>query len=151
MAEAEQTFSTEIEAPREDCVATLLDYERYPDWSAPITSSRVLERDAEGRGTQVEFLLDMKIRTVRYVLAYSYDLPRRATWKLVEGDVTAVEGSYDFEDIAPARSRATCRQSIDLGFWVPGMLRRVFEKQALRDSVHEFKAEAERRARARGA
>jgi hypothetical protein len=36
---------------------------------------------------------------------------------------------------------------VDVGFWIPGPLRRIFERQALRESVLEFKAEAERRAK----
>lgn len=147
MADAEQTFSTEIAAGLEHCADVLVEFERYPQWSGPITRACVLERDAQGRGSKVEFELDMRIRTVRYVLAYAYDLPRGASWRMVEGDVTSVEGSYQFESLAPGRTRATCRQSVDVGFWIPGPLRRIFERQALRDSVLEFKAEAERRAR----
>ena len=146
MAEAEQSYTTEVAGDVEDCVATLLDFERYPAWSSPITKAVVHERDADGRGRRVEFALDMKIRTVRYVLDYAYELPQRSTWRMAEGDVTAIEGSYEFEQLAPGRTRITCRQAIDLGFWVPGPLRRVFERQALRDSVEEFRAEAERRA-----
>ncbi|HEY8515268.1 MAG TPA: SRPBCC family protein [Candidatus Binatia bacterium] len=150
MAEAEQSYTTEIEASVEQCWDVLLDFDRYPAWSGPVTACKVLERDADGRARVVEMTLDMKIRNVRYVLQYEYDVPRRADWHLVEGDVTSITGSYEFEPIAPNRTRATCRQAVDLGFWVPGPLRRMIERQALRDSVHEFKAEAERKAGASG-
>jgi Polyketide cyclase / dehydrase and lipid transport len=149
MADGEQTHTVEIEATLDDCVSVLLDFERYPAWSSPITSARVIVRDEQGRGSEVEFELDMKLRTVRYVLRYSYDLPAKATWCLAEGDVRAVEGAYEFETIGSGHVRATCRQAVDLGFWVPGPLRRVLERQALRDSVSEFKAAAEARARSR--
>jgi hypothetical protein len=150
MAEAEQSFTSEVDASIEDCCAVLLDFDRYPDWSGPTTSSRVLESYPDGRARRVEMVLDMKIKNVRYVLEYAYELPRRATWHLVEGDVTGIVGSYEFEPIDAKRTRATCSQAVDLGFWVPGPLRRVIERQALRDSVLEFKAEAERRAREHG-
>jgi hypothetical protein len=145
MAEAEQSFSTDIDAPIESCVDVLLDFARYPDWSGPITKCRVLSTDDQGRGERVEFELDMKLKTIRYVLEYSYELPHRATWKLAEGDLSAVQGSYEFRSLDGKRCAATCSQAIELGFWVPGPLRRMFERQALRDSVLEFKAEAERR------
>jgi hypothetical protein len=147
MAEAEQSYSAEVDASIEDCCAALLDFERYPEWSGPTTAVRVLERDDQGRARRVEMTLDMKIRNVRYVLEYTYDLPDRASWRLVEGDVTAIDGSYTFEKLGPDKTRATCRQAVDLGFWIPGPLRRMIERQALRDSVLEFKSEAERRAR----
>ena len=149
MAYTEQSFTTEIAAEVDDCVGVLLDFDQYPQWSSPILSARVLSRDATGRGRDVEFELDMKLRTVRYVLTYSYDLPARASWELLEGDVSSVDGAYEFELVGPGRTRASCHQSVDLGFWVPGPLRRIFEQKALRDSVLEFKAEAERRARER--
>jgi len=150
VADTDQSFTTDIEAPIDACESVLLGFERYPEWSSPISSARVLARDEAGRGRDVEFELDMKLRTIRYVLRYAHDLPARSTWELVEGDVTSVTGSYDFEALGPRRTRATCRQAVDLGFWLPGFVRRTFEQKALRDSVLEFKAEAERRARAAG-
>lgn len=146
MAEAEQSYTTEIDADIDACCAVLLDFERYPEWSGPTTAATVIDRHPDGRARRVEMILDMKIRNVRYVLEYEYDLPREARWKLVEGDVSGVVGSYAFETIDDTHTRATCSQAVDLGFWVPGPLRRLIERQALRDSVLEFKAEAERRA-----
>ena len=150
MAEAEQSFTSEVDASIEDCCAVLLDFDRYPAWSGPTTACTVLERYPDGRARQVEMTLDMKIKSVRYVLQYAYELPGKASWHLVDGDLTEVVGSYEFEPIDATHTRATCRQAVDLGFWVPGPLRRIIERQALRDSVTEFKTEAERRARERG-
>ncbi len=87
----------------------------------------------------------MSIKTLRYVLEYDYDPPHGATWRLVEGDLAGVEGSYRFEPRG-TKTVATCTQEIDLGFWVPGFLRRTFEQKALRDSVEEFRAAVETRA-----
>ena len=49
MAEAEQSFTSEVDASIEDCCAVLLDFDRYPDWSGPTTSSRVLDSYPDGR------------------------------------------------------------------------------------------------------
>jgi len=150
MAEAEQSFTTEVDAGIDDCCAVLLDFDRYPAWSGPTTAIHVVDTYPDGRARRVEMTLDMKIKNVRYVLEYTYDLPRRASWRLVEGDVSGIVGSYEFVSIDDGRTRTTCSQAVDLGFWIPGPLRRVIERQALRDSVLEFKAEAERRAHERG-
>ena len=90
----------------------------------------------------------MRIRTIRYTLAYEYRLPQLVRWHLAEGDLANVAGSYEFET-NDEEVLATCRQEIDLGFWVPGPIRRIGERQALRDSVLEFKKEVERRRAAR--
>jgi hypothetical protein len=88
----------------------------------------------------------MTLKTIRYVLEYAYEPPHTARWHLVEGDVKDVQGSYRFEK-ADARTKATCMQSIDLGFWVPGPILRPLEQKALRDSVEEFKKAAEAHAK----
>src|SRR3954471_22465863 len=107
MAEAEQSFTTEVDASIDDCNAVLLDFARYPDWSGPTTASRILDAYPDGRARRVEMTLDMKIKNVRYVLEYEYDLPRRATWHLVEGDVSGIVGSYEFEPLTDKQTRAT--------------------------------------------
>jgi len=94
------------------------------------------------------FSLDMTLKTIRYTLDYDWEPPRGGTWRLVEGDVKDVQGSYRFEPAGP-RTKATCSQSIDIGFWVPGPIRRPFEQKALRDSVEDFKKAVEARARRR--
>src|SRR5215472_13560257 len=109
MSDASQSQSVEIEASVEACIEVLVDFPRYPSWSSPIEVCRVLETDPSGRARIVEFVLDMKIRKVRYVLEYAYQLddrPASANWHLVEGDVAGIEGNYCFEPIDKDRTRA---------------------------------------------
>ena len=146
MAETRQSFTTDIEASPEECFETILDFAAYPNWSSVITAASVREVDDDGAPRIVEFELDMTIKTIRYVLEYTASPPERLDWKLVEGDVAGVEGSYLFE-AADEKTRTTCEQAVDLGFWVPGPIRRIAEQKALKDSVLEFKAEVERRKR----
>jgi ribosome-associated toxin RatA of RatAB toxin-antitoxin module len=138
-----QEASVEIAASVEQCFATITDFERYPEWFSPIETCRVLERYPNGLAKQVECVLDMKLKMVRYVLEYCYERPTRLTWKAVDGDVEAVEGEYRLEKLAPRLTRATCRQAVTIGFWIPGPIRRLIERQALEQSVLEFKAAAE--------
>jgi hypothetical protein len=84
----------------------------------------------------------MTIKTIRYVLEYSYDPPNGADWHLVEGDLNGVEGSYRFEE-GPGGWRTTCSQAFDLGFWVRGFIRSSFEQRALQESVEEFRRAVE--------
>jgi hypothetical protein len=86
---------------------------------------------------------------VRYVLEYEYRKPGELTWRSVDGDVASIEGSYHFVRRADKNTDATCQQAIDLGFWVPGPLRKLAERTALRQSVHELKEEVERRVAAK--
>lgn len=141
----EQEFTTEISAPITHCFKTLVDFDAYPQWSSPIQSAAVLERHANDLARLVEFELDMKLRTVRYVLEYEYEKPHLLRWQSRDGDVESIDGEYVLEKLGPKGTRATCRQRIVLGFWVPGPIRSLIERTALRQSVLELKAEAERR------
>jgi ribosome-associated toxin RatA of RatAB toxin-antitoxin module len=143
--DAAQQVSLEIDASQAQCFAAILEFERYPEWSSAIESARILERNKAGVGRIVEFHIDMKIRSVRYVLEYAYKEPTDLTWHSIEGDVESIEGSYHFRKLGPSRTEAICRQEIQLGFWLPGPLRRLAERTALRQSVAEFKADVERR------
>jgi hypothetical protein len=139
-----QSYSTEISAAVDECFEVLVDFEAYPSWSSPIRECTIVDRHPDGLARRVEFKLDMTIKTIRYVLEYTYDAPHTARWRLVEGDVRGVEGTYRF-DAHGDHTTATCTQSIDLGFWIPGFVRRSFEQRALRESVEEFRKAVEQR------
>jgi hypothetical protein len=140
-----QSYTTTVEGSVEDCFAVLTDFPAYPQWSSPITECRVLERYPDGLARRVAFALDMTLKTVRYTLEYTYDPPRGARWRLVEGDLRNVEGSYSSTPAGDYGTEATCSQAVDLGFWIPGPIRRVAEAKALRDSVEEFRKAVELR------
>jgi ribosome-associated toxin RatA of RatAB toxin-antitoxin module len=143
--------SVEIDATPAQCFEAILEFERYPEWSSAIESARILERDKAGVGRIVEFHIDMKIRSIRYVLQYAYKQPTELTWHSVDGDVQSIEGRYRFRKLAPTRTEARCRQEIQLGFWMPGPLRKLAERTALKQSVTEFKGWVEQRVAAAGA
>ena len=150
MADVQQSYTTTIDAPADLCYAAIADFEAYPSWSSPITKIAVLDRHPDGFAKRVEFFLDMlKLRTVRYILEYTWSPPHRLDWTYGGGDVEDIVGSYVFAPIDARHTDATCSQAVALGFWVPGLLRRTLEATALRQSVLEFKAEAERRAAGR--
>jgi hypothetical protein len=53
----------------------------------------VLERDAEGRGTVVEYEVDARFNTVRYRLRQIYDEPRRLASEYLGGNEMQWQGS----------------------------------------------------------
>lgn len=147
-APAEQEFSTEVAASVPQCFATITDFEQYSKWFSSVESTRVLERYEDGLAKRVALRVDMKLKTVGYVLQYKYDKPTHLTWNAVEGDLESIDGSYLFEKLSPKRTRVTCRQAVAIGFWVPGPLRALLERQALKQSVLEFKVAVEKAATA---
>ena len=140
---AERTI--EIGAPPVACFEAVLDFESYPAWQSVVEEARVLERDAQGRGTVVETVVEARIRTFRYVLQYAYDEPTHVTWDLVEGDVRSVEGEYVFEP-SGGMTIATYRLAVDLGRFgrmVPGEMKRRATEHLMRTTITELKARVE--------
>ncbi len=136
MKQAER--SAEIDASPEDCFAALLDYESFPEWQRAVRSVEVLERDAEGRGRDVAFRIDAKVKQVRYVLRYSYEPPSRVAWSYVEGDVRDVRGEFLLEDAPAGRTLATYRIELDAGVWMPGPVKKVLTDQVMKGAVDDL-------------
>jgi uncharacterized membrane protein len=130
--------SAEIPAARENCFAALLEYETFPDWQRAVKSVEVLSRDEEGRGRDVEFRIDAKVKQVRYVLRYSYEPPRRITWEYVDGDVKDVAGEFVLEQADDGVTLATYRVELDPGVWMPGPIKKVLTDQVMKGAVDDL-------------
>jgi ribosome-associated toxin RatA of RatAB toxin-antitoxin module len=143
-----QSHTEVVKASIDLCFDTIVDFPCYPDWFTAITTAEVLDEDVGRCLWTIEYKLNMLVKTISYTLAYEGERPSLLTWKLVRGDVKDVQGTYRFVELEPGLTEATCTQGVDVGFWIPGPLRRTFEKTALVDSVREFKKAAEERARA---
>lgn len=137
---AQTTF---VAAPLERCYQIALDFERYPEWARDVKDAKVLERDAEGRATRVEFRASALGRSTRYALSYDYsDAPARLAWHMVEGDIMrSIDGAYSFVE-ADGGTRVFYEISIELVIPLPGFVKRRAEARIL-DTVRGLKARAE--------
>ena len=135
--------SAEIEAARERCFQALLDYESFPDWQRAVRSVAVLERDDEGRGRDVEFEIDAKVKRVRYLLRYSYRPPEWIGWEYLEGDVEDVGGEFVLEQADDGVTLATYRLTLDAGVWLPGPVKNVLRDQVMKGAVDDLKRRVE--------
>lgn len=135
---------TRIAAPAERCLAVALDFERYPQWAHDVKLAKVLERDAEGRATKVEFRAAALGRSVHYVLAYDYSsLPESFSWSLVEGDLMrSMDGRYRFETDG-ADTRVHYDLAIDVALPLPGMLKRRAAALIVSNALKDLRAHCE--------
>jgi hypothetical protein len=107
--------SADIDAPIAEVYAVCVDHERAAEWQDGLQELRVLERDAQGRGTVGETVNDAKVRHVRSRVRFSYDEPRLVAWEQIDGDPKSVEGAWQLEDLGDGRTRATYRLEVDPG------------------------------------
>ncbi|HEX8159570.1 MAG TPA: SRPBCC family protein [Solirubrobacteraceae bacterium] len=135
--------TAEIEATPQACFDALTDYESLPDWQGAVRNVRVLERDAEGRGTVVDYEIDARVRTVRYRLQQLYDEPRRVGSVYLGGDFRDFCGEWRFELIGHGRTRAELDLRIDPGRFVPRLLREAIAEAVMRRALRDLKVHLE--------
>lgn len=126
-------------AAPEACFAVATDFAAYPQWASAVASATVLE---DGPEPVVEFVVDAKVRRIRYVLRYHLEPPRRLWWDYVEGDARSVEGEYRFEP-ADGGTAMTYRLAIDPGRLVPGPVKKLLVETVMKGSVTDLRKRVE--------
>lgn len=128
------TASVEIEAPIEDVWVVVEDVATAPEWQGGLVSLTALERDGEDRPTLCESENDIKVRTVKTLVRFSYDGPGKLSWSQEKGDLKSVEGAWILEDLGDGRTKATYTLDSDPGRMI-GMLIRGPVESAIRSML----------------
>ena len=132
-----------IAAPPHACFDAITDYETFPDWQDAVESVEVVSRYSDGRGREVAFRIDAKVKKIAYRLEYSYDEPFLVTWDYLGGDVKDVAGEFTFEERDDGITLATYEVALDAGVWLPGPVARVLNNQVMKRSVEDLKRRVE--------
>lgn len=126
--------SVEIDAPIDEVWAIVEDVETAPRWQGGLVSLTAIEHDDEGRPTLCESENDIKVRTVKTLVRFSYDGPERLSWSQEKGDLKSVEGAWILEDLGDGRTKATYTLDSDPGRMI-GMLIRGPVESAIRSML----------------
>ena len=138
-----QCHEADVDAPPAACFAALTDYERLPEWQGAVKQARVLERGEDGRGSVVEFVVDAKLKTVRYRLRQVYDEPRRLGSEYLGGDFRDFAGEWRFIALDGGRTRVELDLRIDPGRFVPGPIRGAIADAVMRRALSDLKRHLE--------
>jgi hypothetical protein len=136
----------EIASTPARCFAVASAFEDYPTWTSDVKQVTVLERDALGRGSRVEFHVAGLGKRVRYVLDYDFtDAPHAFSWSMVEGDLLrALDGRYAFTPRASG-THVDYTLAVELAVPMPGLVKRrasgMIMGNALRDLKRTLEAE----------
>jgi uncharacterized membrane protein len=128
-----------VDAPVDKVVEALTSFETFPEWQGAVLECEVLERDGEGRGSLVRMKVDAKVRKVEYVVRYSYDLPNGLSWEQVSGDLKENTGKYTFAPRDDGSTDVTVDIVAEVGFFVPGPMKKLIREQSLKNSIRELK------------
>lgn len=134
-----------IEAPLEDVMEVIEDYEAYPEW-ADVKRVEVLERGEGGRATEVAFEVDVPVLgNAAYTLSYQYaqgDTGLSWVTKEARGAVRDIRGEYLLNDLDET-TKVTYRLAVELGVLVPGFLRTEGAKRVIENALEKLKRRVE--------
>jgi ribosome-associated toxin RatA of RatAB toxin-antitoxin module len=126
--------SETIYARPADCIAALLEFERYPEWQAYLTAVSVQKRDVRGRGVRVRTQATIAEREIEFTTSYRYPSPNRVLFAQDDGELDAVQGSWAFRSSGGGRTRATFALEVKPG-WRFSVLLRGSLYERIRDAV----------------
>jgi ribosome-associated toxin RatA of RatAB toxin-antitoxin module len=132
-----------IHATPQACFDAITDYESFPDWQDAVREVEVVSRYPDGRGREVAFRIDAKVKSIGYRLEYSYDEPSRITWDYLGGDVKDIAGEYRLDDRGDGTTLAVYSVALDAGVWLPGPVARILNNQVMKRSVEDLKRRVE--------
>jgi uncharacterized membrane protein len=132
-----------IDGSPQACFDAIVDYETFPDWQRAVKSVDVITLDSDGRGREVAFEIDAKLKTVRYTLEYSYEEPHLVSWRYVEGEPKDVDGELVLEERGDGTTLATYSLSLDPGIWLPGKIVSMLNEQVMHGALEDLKRRVE--------
>ena len=103
----------------------------------------MLERDERGRGAVVEYVVDARVKTVRYRLRQIYDEPALMASEYLGGDFRDFAGEWRFAALAGGATRVELDLRIDPGRLVPRPLRSVVADAVMRRALADLKTYVE--------
>lgn len=135
-----------IDAAPDECLAVVLDFERYPEWARDLKQVTIQETDGDGRGHLVEFRAAAMGQSFKYVLRYDYaDLPDSFSWVLDSGEkLRQLDGTYRFE-AEDSGTRVHYDLVVDLSIPLPGLIKRRAAGMIMGTALRELKKAVEAR------
>jgi ribosome-associated toxin RatA of RatAB toxin-antitoxin module len=135
--------SADIAADPQEIFDALSDFDRLPEWQGAVRNVRVLERDRQGRGTIVEYEVDVRVRTVRYRLRQIYDEPNRLASEYLGGDFRDFCGEWRLHRDGDQRTHVELDLRIDPGRFVPRVVRTAIADAVMRRALRDLKTYVE--------
>jgi uncharacterized membrane protein len=134
-----------IEAPLEDVVEVIEDYESYPEW-AEVRRVEVRERGVGGRPIEVAFEVDVPVLgKASYTLRYQYAAGDTAiSWTSTDahGAVRDVRGEYLLDELEDG-TKVTYHLGVELGALIPGFIRAEGTKRVIENALERLKRRVE--------
>jgi len=130
-------------------------FDAYPQWVTGLQKVEVLERDeTDGIGRLARFTAGAMGLSVCYTLSYNVLIRDPAataaglpdytlSWTSVAGGVKSIVGQYDLTSLDGASTKVAYRLDVDVGFKMPGILRRTATSLVIGAALPDLKRHLE--------
>ena len=143
--------SIQVEAPPEVVFDVAADVAGFPEWAAGVRETEVLDVNEDGYPARARWQVDGMIKTITYVLQYTYDGIARIEWTAEPGDdIVEMVGRYEFYELEDGGTEVVYALRVSPNFKIPGLLRRQAEKQIVGTALRGLRDKAEEIAAATG-
>lgn len=136
-----------VDAPLEDVMEVLEDYEAYPEW-AEVHTAVVRQRGEGGRATEVAFEVDVPVLgRAAYTLSYRYapgDTGLSWVTKDARGPIRDIRGEYLLNETGGSATKVTYRLALEIGVLVPGFVRAEGARRVIENALERLKRRVER-------
>lgn len=133
-----------IAARPQPVMDVILDIEDYPRWQSDIREVEVLERNEQGRAATARFVVDARLLTATYTLAYTYDADT-VRWTLVTSEqLRQLDGSYRVAGSTDGTTTVTYELVADPAISVPRFMRRKAAEHIVRGALDGLKRRVEK-------
>ncbi|NBV95276.1 MAG: polyketide cyclase / dehydrase and lipid transport [Actinobacteria bacterium] len=139
------TASVNIEADIAAVQNVLFDLANYPSWSTAIKSVEVLQKDAQGRATQIKMKVESGALKDKPTLNYDWSkAPERLEFSLEDADLlTEMSGAYVIKDNGDGTTNVTYELGVALSMPVPAIMRQKAEKSTIDLALKQLKEKLE--------
>ncbi len=137
-----------IAVPPEKLFDVIADYARYPEFVPSLKSCR--PKRTGGSTVDVEFELDLGVKTIRYTLRHQEERPRTVSWSLLASDWMKVSnGSWE---LIPEGGQTRARYTVEIQVSKPALIPQLLVDRVtdqltrvqLPRTLEAFKARAEK-------
>ncbi|MEX1264513.1 MAG: SRPBCC family protein [Actinomycetota bacterium] len=135
-----------VDAPLEDVMEVVEDFESYTEW-ADVRTVEVRKRGEGGRATEVAYEVDVPVLgKASYTLAYRYapgDTGLSWVTSEARGAIRDIRGEYLLHEVSESETKVTYRLGVELGVLVPGFLRSEGAKRVIENALEKLKRRVE--------
>jgi len=135
-----------IYASIDECYAAAVAFEDYPKWAGSMRRVRVLQRQHDGLGVLVEWVMGIFGVNSCNTMQYYHDKPHSVNWHTTTESkgIKYLHGRYDFKALSKGETRVTYTLNVEPNFPFPKVVKSATNKAVAKMALRDLKKYVEK-------